>query len=101
MKIAYKVRSKSTDRNSWIIAVIYDFEGWVGRSLSHKGLDNPQLIREMTEIEKADFIRSGTTRSTFVAYTSVQCFIEDEKLCNVPQETIDKVLSFLKTPNIC
>jgi hypothetical protein len=101
MKIAYKIRSKSTERNSWIIAVIYDFEGWAGRSLTHKGLDNPQLIREMTDTEKADFIRSGTTRSTFVAYTSVQGFIEDEKLCNVPQETIDNVLSFLKIPNIC
>lgn len=93
MKIAYKLRNKGTDTNDWIIAVIYDLDAWPGRSLSHKGLNDYQYTREMTDIEKKYFQANGT-RLTFVAYKSIEGFIEDEKLCGVDPEFIQKVINF-------
>lgn len=93
MRIAYKLRNKGTETNDWIIAVIYDVDGWPGRSLTHKGLNEYQFARDMTDVEKKDFQANGT-RLTFVAYKSIEGFIEDEKLCGVDDTFIDKICKF-------
>ena len=93
MKIAYKIRYSTTDKNDWRIAVIYDIDNWSVRSLSHKGLSDYQFTREMTDIEKGDFNEHGT-RNVYCRYKSLDGFIEDENLCGVDPEFIDKVCEY-------
>lgn len=101
MKMGYKLRPAGTDKNDWIIAVIYDVDGWPERSLKHSGISGYQFAREMTQIEKSDFEKSGTTRCTWVKYKDLESFVEDEAFCGVPKEFIEKVCKFYKdmTPN--
>ena len=93
MKIGYKIRNIPTDKNDWLIAVIYDVDGWPGRSLTHKGLNDYQFKREMTDIELNDFKKEGT-RLTWIKYNSLDGFITDEKLCGVDPAFIDKVCNY-------
>ena len=94
MKIGYKIRSSASKRNDWIIAVIYDLDGWPGRSLKHQGLSDPQFTREATEVEELDHEKSQSTRCYCAKYSNLEGFVEDENLCNVSKELIDKVCEF-------
>ena len=94
MKVGYKVRKFGTKKNDWIIAVIFDVAGWPGRSLKHQGLSDYQFIREATEIEINDHKKAGSTRCVYNKYEDIEGFIEDEQLCGVEKEFIDKVVNF-------
>lgn len=94
MKIGYKIRNISTDRNDWLIAVIYEIEKWPGRTLTHKGLNDYQFTREMTEIEKSDYMSTNYTRFFWVKYKSLDLFRKDEELCGVDPAFVEKVCSF-------
>lgn len=80
MKIAYKFRTDAKERNDWKVAVIINYLEWCNRSLKGKGLSDPQIIREATEIELKDIISSGT-RLNFITYNNLDGFIEDERTC--------------------
>lgn len=94
MRIGYKIRSHGTEKNDWVIAVIYDLDGWPARSLKHQGLADYQFTREATEIEKEDYSKYGNTRCYYSKYTDVKGFVEDENLCGVEKDFIDKVVNF-------
>jgi hypothetical protein len=97
MKIAYKFRIDSTGRNDWKVAIIINYSEWCNRSLKGKGLSDPQVIREATDIELKDIIASGT-RLNFITYNNYDGFIEDEITCGSLTDEIKSlaILSFNK-----
>jgi hypothetical protein len=80
MKIAYKFRTDAKERNDWKVAVIINYSEWCNRSLKGKGLSDPQIIRNATDIELKDIVASGT-RLNFITYNDYDGFIEDETTC--------------------
>ena len=80
MKIAYKFRTDAKESNDWKVAVIINYSEWCNRSLKGKGLSDPQIIRNATDIELKDIVSSGT-RLNFITYNDYDGFIEDETTC--------------------